>query len=350
MARIASDYGAAIDLEEKALAETEDAHVLVGHASTFGNIDLHNDIMMPGAFAKSLREQGMPLLLFNHRMAEDPPIGTVVEAKETKKGLWFKAELPKDDDFVARRIVPQIKRKGLKGVSIGFKAAKTERRKADNVRLIHEAKLFEISLVNLAANPEAMIDGIKGIVPFADLPVAREAKSWDAAAALARIKAKFGDSPEVRQAFLFADEEKGIDQWDARLLIADVDEKTSRLVANPVALFKASAALCGARGGVDLSEQAVEVVQSHLDRYYASLSMESPTKSFSIEEFDALDLGEREARLRGIGLSRKLAARLSTAGQRDAGRDQSQRDAAASEDAVKLLNALADAFASVKAR
>ena len=46
------------------------------------------------------------------------PIGTIVEAKEDKRGLWFKAELPKDDSFVSGRIVPQLKRRGLRGTSI----------------------------------------------------------------------------------------------------------------------------------------------------------------------------------------------------------------------------------------
>lgn len=343
------ETGATVDFEEKALKEDSDCWTITGYGSVFNNVDLGNDVVVPGAFAKSLRENGLPLLLLNHKM-DDVPIGTIIDAKEDKRGLWFKAELPKDDALVRDRIVPQLKRRGLKGTSIGYKATQKERRKEDGARLLKEIRLYEISVVTMPMNPLASIDSCKGAVPFADLPVARDQKSWDAAAALARIKAKFGDSPEVRQAFLFADDEKGIDQWDARLLIADVDEKTSRLVANPVALFKASAALCGARGGVDLSEQAVEVVQDHLDRYYASLSMESPRKSLSVEEFDALDLGEREARLRGIGLSRKLAARLSTSGQRDVGRDQPQRDAAAPEDAVKLLSALSEALSSVVAR
>jgi|GEM_PF-952499 len=343
------DYGALVDFEEKALAESEDCWTITGYGSIFNNTDLGNDVVVPGAFAKSLREHGMPLLLFNHKM-EDAPIGTILDAKEDKRGLWFKAELPKDDSFVAGRIVPQLKRRGLRGTSIGYKATEKDRRKEDGARLLKQIRLYEISIVNMPMNPLAAVETVKGVVPFADLPIAREAKSWDAAAALERVKKHFAGSAEVRQAFLFADDEKGIDQWDPRLLIADVDEKTSRLVANPVALFKASAALCGARGGVDLSEQAVEVVQDHLDRYYASLSMESPRKSLSVEEFDALDLGEREARLRGIGLSRKLATRLSTAGQRDAGRDHPQRDAAAPEDAVKLLSAISEALSSVVAR
>ena len=55
------------------------------------DIDSHydaDDVVMPGAFAKSLREHGMPLLLRNHKT--DAPIGTIVEAKEDKKGCGSK--------------------------------------------------------------------------------------------------------------------------------------------------------------------------------------------------------------------------------------------------------------------
>jgi HK97 family phage prohead protease len=343
------DIGAMTELEEKALGETEDAHVLTGYASTFGNTDRVRDIMMPGAFAKSLREEGLPLLLFNHRMSEDPPIGTVVDAKEDRRGLWFKAELPKDDDFVAKRIVPQIRRKGLKGVSIGYKATTTERRKSDGVRLLHEVKLYEISLVNLAANPEATISNLKGLIPFQGLPVDMKAEQWDAEAALARIKARFGDDEDaMKQAFIF---DSGA--FDTKFLIADVDDD-GRLVANHIALYKSAASVSN---GVSLTDEAQDAVKEHLDRYYAKLGLESPFKSFSVAEFEALTDRERDARLRGLGVSRELSKKLmdalgqrdadlpkgGTTGQRDADRnDPGLRDAGPAEDALALLKAFAE--------
>jgi phage head maturation protease len=58
---------------------------------------------MPGAFAKSLREHG-PLILFQHK-TDDAPVGVCVDAREDKRGLWVKAELPKDDVFVAPKLL-----------------------------------------------------------------------------------------------------------------------------------------------------------------------------------------------------------------------------------------------------
>lgn len=331
------DHGSLVDLEEKAVTENDDCWVVTGYGSVFDNTDLGNDAVMHGAFAKSLAKHGMPLLLFNHKM-EDAPIGTITEAKEDKRGLWFKAELPKDDSFVAGRIVPQLKRRGLRGTSIGYKTIQSERRRSDNVRLLKELRLFEISIVNMPMNPEAGVDTVKGLIGFQDLTIDAKCSAWDAAAALARVRAHFaGNADELKSAFLYVDEEKGADDWDARLLIADIVE--GKLVANRAALYKANAALCGARGGVVLPEEAGDAVKDHIDRYFSRMSIESPVEKFSVAEYEALEDGEREARLKSFGLSQSLAKKL-IAGQRDADRT-TQRDVGSNVEASELLNAMA---------
>lgn len=155
------EHGHAIEIEEKAVKEDGDNYVVTGYASVFNNKDLGNDVVMPGAFAKSLRDHGLPLLLFNHKM-DDAPIGTVVDAKEDRKGLWYKAELPKSDSFVAGRIVPQLKNRGIKSNSIGYMTSKKSIRKSDGARELHELTLIEISVVNRPMNPLADIESIKG--------------------------------------------------------------------------------------------------------------------------------------------------------------------------------------------
>ena len=74
--------------------------------------------------------------------ADDVPVGTCIDAREDRRGLWVKTELPRDDQFVASRLIPQLKRKGLRGMSIGYRTIDSERRK-DSVRLLKEVRLFE---------------------------------------------------------------------------------------------------------------------------------------------------------------------------------------------------------------
>ena len=155
---ISLEIGSLVDLEEKSLVETDEVVTITGYASTFGNADLGDDVMVKGAFAESLEKRGLPLLLFQHKM-DEAPLGPVVEAKEDAKGLWFKAELPKDDAFNKGRVIPQLKRKGLKGVSIGFKVKGKSHR--NGLRYIEKAELYEISLVNMPMNPRAAVDTVK---------------------------------------------------------------------------------------------------------------------------------------------------------------------------------------------
>lgn len=341
------DYGAMIDLEEKAVSESEDCWTITGYGSVFGNKDFGNDVVIAGAFAKSLRENGMPLMLFNHKM-DMPPIGAIIDAKEDKRGLWFKAELPKDDTFVAGQIVPQLKRRGLKGTSIGYKIAPggKEVRKSDGARLLKEIRLFEISVVNMPMNPLASVETVKGLVPFQGLPIDRKATSFDAVAALARIKARFGDDhEEIKRAFIFADPDG---ELDTKLLIADIDEKGD-LAANHIALYKASASV---QKGSRIPEEAKDAVRDILERYYAQIDLESPFKSISVPEWKALEVGEREARLKGLGLANDLAKALATTqlGQREADRKSNERDVRSPEETALLsaANAFSDLVAAIK--
>lgn len=337
-----SDYGALIDLEEKALAEVDECYVFTGYASVFNNVDHGNDVMVPGAFSKSLRDHGLPLLLYQHDMKEI--VGAIVDAKEDKKGLWVKGELPKDDDFVRGRLVPQLKRRGLKGMSIGYKVQDSARRKEDGARLLKQVRLYETSFVSLAMNDKATVETIKGLVPFLDCPIDLDATAWDAKATFEALKAKHGDSVEdLRASFLYADPDTSADAWDLRLLIAGVDGK-----ANHLALKKAAAVVFGA--GDVLPQGAEAAVKGNLDAYFQRLNLESPSKTYSVAEYEAQSEIEREARLRGFGVSRSLVKRL-LSGQRDADRDPTLREAGSpTEDAQKLLAALADFASSVRKR
>jgi uncharacterized protein len=149
------------DLEIKVMRESDECFIVSGYASVFGNLDRTGDIMMPGAFTKSLKDRGADQICFlwNHDTKE-APIGALVDLHENKRGLWFKAEMPKDDTFVSGRVMPQLRRKGLKGVSIGYQAREKERRSSDGARLLKRVDLFEISLTSMPANPLAEIETV----------------------------------------------------------------------------------------------------------------------------------------------------------------------------------------------
>lgn len=338
-------WNGSAEIEEKALREESDYWILSGYAATYDK-DRVDDVIVPGAFKQCLdrmNQSGESLqLYFNHDLSA-PPIGAVVECFEDRKGLKYTSHLPKDDTFVASRIVPQIKRRSLKQNSFGYRVRESEKRKSDNARLLKRIDIFEISVVGMPANPGAVIETIKGLVPFQDFAIDSKSKDWDAGAALTRLRAHFSDDEEgLKSAFLYVDPDKQIGEWDARFLIADVDENGC-VKANHVAIHKAAAVLYGSRAGDVLPEGADDAVKSIIDRYYQRLDLESPAKSLSVAEWSVLGVGEREARLRGLGISQRLAKQL--IGQRDADRSVTPKMALPQE-----LTEFLTTFAKIAAR
>jgi HK97 family phage prohead protease len=326
-----------VSLEAKSFSEADGAYLLEGYASVFGNTDLDGDVMAKGAFTDTLKTRD-PVLLWGHDMGS-VPIGKVMSVSEDSKGLRFSAQMPKDDDRVKGQIAPQLRLGSLKGVSIGFRVKDRERQK-DGTTLLKRVELYEISLVSIPANPMASVTGFKslGVLTFNDdLPLADRKRKWSEEAALERIKAHFDvdtyATPDYREAFLFHDPDSPDDLSSCKFCICDVVD--GKLTAVPSAIYKATAALMKTKDS-ELDSEVRAALQKTLDRYYARLDPSSSTKCFSISEWEHLEAGEREARLRALGLSGGLAKTLSS-GPRDA--DRPHRDGGMSE-VLKGLQAI----------
>lgn len=82
------------------LKSVSDSGEFEGYGSVFGVKDSHDDVVMSGAFAASLRawsdRKALPALLWQHRM--DEPIGVYTEMKEDDVGLYVRGRLLIDDD------------------------------------------------------------------------------------------------------------------------------------------------------------------------------------------------------------------------------------------------------------
>jgi uncharacterized protein len=125
-----------------------------GYASIFGNRDSWDDIMVEGAFKKTLREQGNRIkVLAQHNQTN--LIGVPKTLEEDKKGLFFVAKLSSTQ--LAKDIFTLIKDKVLTEMSIGYNPVKWEWDNDESVRYLKEVRLWEISPVTWAANPDATI-------------------------------------------------------------------------------------------------------------------------------------------------------------------------------------------------
>ena len=61
------------------------------------------------------------------------------------------------------RIIPQLKKRGLKGMTIGYQVLEKEQR--NDARYLKQIRLFEVSVVNTPMNPLAAVETVKGFDP-----------------------------------------------------------------------------------------------------------------------------------------------------------------------------------------
>jgi len=139
-----------------------------GYGSVFDVRDGWDDIVLKGAFTKSL-ESKTPVMLWQHNDAE--PIGVYDLVKEDNLGLYMEGHLLVDGVVRAKEAYVLLKNKAINGLSIGYIPVKWEWESHDDVRvrLLKEIDLWEVSLVTFPANPKAVISGVKSMETIRDV-------------------------------------------------------------------------------------------------------------------------------------------------------------------------------------
>ena len=170
--------------EVKEIAETG---VFSGYASVFGNVDAYGDMVMPGAFTKSLAEK-KPALLWQHNSRE--PIGVWQNFKENEKGLFATGQLLVDGVARAKEAYALLKAGALNGLSIGYRLRDYEWEKINDEEVckLTDIDLWEVSLVTFPANDEARISDVKEAI--SELESVRDVEGYLREAGLSRSEAK----------------------------------------------------------------------------------------------------------------------------------------------------------------
>lgn len=142
-------------MEIKAVAEDG---TFEGLLSPYGNVDKGGDVVVPGAYTKTLQEHGNTVpLLWQHR--SDTPIGDLT-LEDRADGLWCKGKLlmalPE-----AQKAYLLIKARIVKGLSIGFETIKDLLE--NGVRMLKEIRLYEGSIVTFPMNESAVITAVKSM-------------------------------------------------------------------------------------------------------------------------------------------------------------------------------------------
>jgi uncharacterized protein len=148
--------------------KVEDDGTFKGYGSVFGNVDSYDEIVAPGAFAKSLAEikaAGDPLpVLWQHN--PDKPIGGYTELSEDKHGLKVSGFLLKDDVAQAAEAYALMKARVVKGLSIGYYVRSDSYDEKTGIRTLTELDLREISVVTFPANEQAQVSTVKSALAY----------------------------------------------------------------------------------------------------------------------------------------------------------------------------------------
>lgn len=135
--------------------------VITGYLSGFDNKDYDNDIIVKGAFKKSIDERKNDIYFLNqHNWSQ--PHGKFSVLQEDSKGLYFESE-PLIDTSYSSDTLKLYEAGIVKEHSIGFQTILSDFDTKASARIIKEVKLYEGSNVTLGANPETPFTGFKSL-------------------------------------------------------------------------------------------------------------------------------------------------------------------------------------------
>ena len=139
------------------------SRTVTGYFSRFGNLDHDNDIVLPGAFERSIRERGSEGKNIIPHIADHTMTTANVLAKpklyEVADGGFFESKIT--DTTKGLDILKQYRDGLINQHSFGFKTLRKDEKNGH--REIKEVLLYEISSVVLGSNDQTPFSGFKSL-------------------------------------------------------------------------------------------------------------------------------------------------------------------------------------------
>jgi uncharacterized protein len=143
------------------LKEVSDTGEFLGVASVYGNVDLGGDIVLPGAFTKTIADRGNRVrLLDGHKVRVG--LATISDSPE---GLMAKGQinLNKQSGKEALSDIKFYRDHGMPmGMSIGYQTVEFDYDTNGN-RLLKQLMLYEVTLTEFPMNEKAQVVSVKSI-------------------------------------------------------------------------------------------------------------------------------------------------------------------------------------------
>lgn len=146
---------------------------VTGYFSIFGNVDSDGDMIMPGAFKRTLNNNYKRVKHLNQHRSYEPLSGTKDErliVKEDAKGLYFESKISQTS--YGKDVILLYQDGVLEEHSIGYEVMKSRDHDTMTferwgqkrpVKELHELKLWEGSTVTWGANHLAQTEAVKSL-------------------------------------------------------------------------------------------------------------------------------------------------------------------------------------------
>lgn len=154
---------ALVDVQFKLAA---DDATFTGYASAFNRVDSYGDTIVKGAYAETLKTNGLPKMFFNHE-SYSVPIGKWVDAKEDDYGLLLTGEFTPGNSM-GQEVKAALKHGTVDSLSIGYSLKKGDFDETTGGRVIRKvANLRETSIVTFPADKFARVN-LASVKSFSD--------------------------------------------------------------------------------------------------------------------------------------------------------------------------------------
>lgn len=151
-----------VDVAWEMQFDSETEGTFSGYGSVFNVKDTYADVVLPGAFTRTLADAQskgrLPMMLWQHDYTQ--PIGKWTEMSQDERGLRVKGRLA-INTRAGRDAYELLKMGALDGLSIGFRTRKYVWDEASKVRQLTDVDLLEVSPVAFPANEAARIQAVK---------------------------------------------------------------------------------------------------------------------------------------------------------------------------------------------
>lgn len=138
--------------------------IVAGYFANFNSLDSDGDIIVPGAFSKTIKENGpesqKPRIkhLLNHDITQ--PLGVIISLKEDTVGLYYESKV--GSHSLGQDFIKMVESGLVTEHSIGFRTVKND--KKNDANYLTELRLWEgSSLTAWGANGNTPLTGMKGL-------------------------------------------------------------------------------------------------------------------------------------------------------------------------------------------